>query len=158
MLSWRSSTLALLAAVFALGLFASPALAQKDIGKIGKNVGDSLGGLYYMMRMIAYLAGFSLVVIAIVQFANVRNSPQASMMQPVLFLVSGVLLVSITAFIGSGSATIFGSDKSDSSLKDLESSLPEDMQRDFEVTPSLNGSDKLASVTVNVNGQDRSRA
>lgn len=101
------SVLATIASMFLMMI--EPAWAVK-FGEIGNNVGEASTGMANGVKSIGLLIGMALVVGGVVGFATHKktNTPLSI---PVIMIVAGVILSSLTAFVGSGSETIFGTDE-----------------------------------------------
>lgn len=89
----------------------SPGFAVDSLGDMGGQLEGEAKGLAGGIRMIAYLAGFIMVVVGIAMMANSKKTQQP-MTVPVILLICGIMLVSVNFVIGLGSSTFFGSDQS----------------------------------------------
>ena len=95
--------------VIALMLMPQGVWAQ-GIGDLARNVGDQADGVAFGGKQIALLIGFIAVLASVVMFMT-RHKSQTPMGVPIGFLLGGILLMSIGAWIESGSETVFKSNK-----------------------------------------------
>lgn len=79
-----------------------------NLGAMASTISGQTSAVGSAIKSIAILVGLCLVVGSIVIFAGMKkNQTPASI--PLVMLVAGILLVSITAFVGTGSETLFNS-------------------------------------------------
>ncbi len=84
--------------------------ADEGLGGVGNHLSQQAQGMGKGVKMLAYLAGFVLVVIGIAMIATGKRQQQP-MTIPAIMIVAGIMLVSVMFFIGVSSATFFGSDQ-----------------------------------------------
>jgi membrane protein insertase Oxa1/YidC/SpoIIIJ len=82
-----------------------------NFGDMAGTVGGQSNAIAGMAKSIAMLIGFVLVIAAIVMFATMKKT-QTPAGIPTAMLIAGILLVSITAFVGVGSESLFGANSS----------------------------------------------
>jgi hypothetical protein len=99
--------------VAAVGLFA-PELAHAAVafGEIGQNVAENAKGVAKGVTLTGYATGLTMGVLGGVEMYKAsHNQGQASHVKGISKIVIGALLLGIGEFLGSGSATLFGSDQ-----------------------------------------------
>jgi len=103
-----------------LMLWASNAWAVTSIGlgQAGKNAGNQVKGLSFMLWMAALLIGFGLVVFGIVKFATNRNNKEPTTV-PLLMILGGALLVAVPSVIAMMQVSVFGSSSAGSAMSSL---------------------------------------
>lgn len=105
--------------VAAVVLFvAGNAIAGGGFGAVGENVADQSKGMAAGAKNIGYLLGLIFVIIGLAVAANAKKS-NTPMAIPFTFIIVGVCLLALTAFISTGSETIFGSDETSSAQSTL---------------------------------------
>lgn len=102
-----------------LFLSVSPVQAEK-LGDIGENIAGELGGLAKMFELGGYFVGVVFIVLSLITFANARQEG-TGLGVPLMFFVAGVLLLSMGAWISTGSETVFGTNEASKALDALES-------------------------------------
>jgi len=95
--------------------FSTSGFAVDDLGGMGTHLGDQASALAGGIKIIAYLAGFIMVIAGVAMLAS-QNRQQPKTV-PVTLLICGIILVSINFFIGFGTQSFFGQDAE--GLKDL---------------------------------------
>lgn len=101
-------------------LFA-PEIAQAAVtfGEIGQNVADNAKGVAKGVTLVGYATGVTMGVLGGVEMYRAgKHQGQATYHGGITKAVIGALLLGIGEFLGSGSATLFGSDQT-SGLGDL---------------------------------------
>lgn len=85
-----------------------PAFA--GFGEIGDNIASATTGMSKATKSVGLLIGIGLSIGGLIGFATHKktNTPLSI---PIIMLIAGILLSSLTAFVGSGSETVFGSDE-----------------------------------------------
>jgi hypothetical protein len=73
-------------------------------------VAGNLAGIAKAVRMFGYVAGFTLVVLGLMELYNTGRQHDASLKGGVTKCVVGAALLAIDAIISSFSTTIFGGD------------------------------------------------
>lgn len=94
-------------------LFA-PELAHAGVafGEIGQNVADNAKGVAKGITMAGYAAGAGMGVWGCVEmFKAGKHQPDATFGGGITKIVIGALALGLGEFLGSGSATLFGSDQ-----------------------------------------------
>lgn len=100
-------------AVSAVWLFA-PEIAEAAVafGEIGRNVADNAKGVAKGITMGGFAAGAGMGVWGLVDVYKATHSQgQQSPARGLTKVVIGALLLGVGEFLGSGSATLFGSDQ-----------------------------------------------
>ena len=92
--------------------FMIPATTWADVGTLGDmagNVDGQVSAIAGLIKSVAILIGIGFVVAACVMFANMKKpGNNTGIGTPLLMLVVGILLISITAFMSMGTGTLFG--------------------------------------------------
>lgn len=104
--------------VMGTGIFFASQNANAEavkFGQIGSNLGDAATGLGGGAYKIAMFVGLILAVVGVVMIVA-ANKRHESPVPGIMFIVGGALMTSISALIGSGSATVFGSNSSQTGL------------------------------------------
>ena len=89
----------------------SDAMATQGLGDIGRNQVTTFSGLAEGLYYGALFGGIALAIAGLLQI-SAAHKKQESIKPGVILLIVGGAMSSVTAVIGSGSATIFGSDNS----------------------------------------------
>lgn len=94
------------------------ASAAVQLGDIGRNIGGNASGMTYGAHMFFVFLGWVMAGIGILMAftAHKKHEPATG---GVLTFLAGVVVISLTAIIGSGTATIFGSDTSSAPLSNV---------------------------------------
>lgn len=110
-------------ALLLLGMAAGllmPDLASAAIqfGEIGRNIGNNANGMTYGAHMFFVFLGWVMAGIGVLMgfTAHKKHEPATN---GILTFLAGVVIISLTAIIGSGSSTIFGSDTSATPLSSV---------------------------------------
>lgn len=114
---------AALLAVFAVWIFA-PEIANAAVafGEIGQNVAENSKGVAKGITMGGFMTGTGMAVWGCVDMykaAKSQGQGNTTYAGGIAKVVVGGLLLGIGEFLGSGSATLFGSDQSSSGLNEL---------------------------------------
>lgn len=80
-------------------------------GQIGSNLGEAATGLGGGAYKIAMFVGLILAIVGVVMIVA-ANKRHESPVPGIIFIIGGALMTSISALIGSGSATVFGNNAS----------------------------------------------
>ncbi|MDR1296702.1 MAG: hypothetical protein LBO05_04865 [Deltaproteobacteria bacterium] len=89
------------------------------LGGLGQNVANNLSGLAKAVQMFGFVAGFTLVVMGLLELYNSGKSHDATLKGGITKCVVGASLLAIDAIISSFSTTIFGGDESGTGLGGL---------------------------------------
>jgi len=92
-------------------LVASPLYAQNGFGAIGKQAAIEAEGMAEGLYALIVLGGLGFAAFGIVTILK-ANKREESVMPGVVMTLLGALLASIVFFVGAGSSTFFGSNKS----------------------------------------------
>ena len=106
---WLAASIAI-AAIWAL----SPEIAQAAVafGEIGRNVADNAKGVAKGITMAGFAGGVGMGVWGCVDMYKAAHSQgQQSPARGLTKVLIGALLLGVGEFLGSGSATLFGSDQ-----------------------------------------------
>lgn len=98
----------------ALTIDSVTAYAVPSFGDIGRNQVDTFTGLAKATYYGALFGGIAMATAGLLQI-SAAHKKQESIKPGVIMLLVGAALSSITVVIGSGSATIFGADSSNTS-------------------------------------------
>ena len=90
-------------------LHPSPTIADGGFGGIGENISSNTEGMSQGAKNLGFFAGFVCVIIGVIGFATMKKT-QVTPFVPAAFILVGVVLLSVFAFITAGSETLFGSD------------------------------------------------
>ncbi|MCA1795870.1 MAG: hypothetical protein LC660_18735 [Desulfobacteraceae bacterium] len=103
----RKTVLTSMLAMASLILLVCPdILLANNAGDVAAHIGGQTDALASMVKKVAIVIGLGLFVSSIVVFAGMKkNQTPASI--PMIMLIAGIALVSISALIGVGSETIF---------------------------------------------------
>lgn len=86
--------------------------AAVSFGDIGQNVASNATGMAKGITMIGYLAGVIFVILGIVEMYQAsKNEPQKTFGGGIVKILVGVLALALGEIVGSGAATLFGSDQ-----------------------------------------------
>lgn len=93
-------------------LFSASVYANIELGQIGNNIATNTDGMSQGLYSAGIFIGVAFAIGGIIGLATYKktNTPLSYSM---IALLAGVLLTSVTAVLGSGSATIFGSTEND---------------------------------------------
>jgi len=92
-------------------LVTSPLYAQGGFGTIGTQTAEEAKGLATGLYALIVLGGLGFAAFGIVTILK-ANKREESVMPGVVMTLLGALLASIVFFVGAGSSSFFGSDKS----------------------------------------------
>lgn len=88
-------------------LMAAPIAGATTLGDVGNNLASSFSGLGNAVYMFAILAGLALVVGSLIMFATHKKT-NVPISIPVIMILAGLALLSLTTFISIGTSTTFG--------------------------------------------------
>lgn len=92
-------------------LMSSPLYAQGGLGTIGTQIAEEAKGLATGLYALIVLGGLGFAAFGIVIMIK-ANKREESMAPGIMMTLFGAILASIVFFVGAGSSTFFGSDKS----------------------------------------------
>ena len=98
-------------AMLTMMMVAGSAFASTGFAGIGENIGTQTTGMADGTMKLAFWIGLILVIAAVATFATMsKTNVQAKV--PAMMLAGGIILVSLSAFVQSGSETVWGQDES----------------------------------------------
>ena len=113
----------------ALGMFLAAAAAYLAIpanaaraaglGGLGINVANNLAGIAKAVQMVGYVAGFTLVVMGLLELYNTGRSHDSTLKGGMTKCCVGAALLAIDALISTFSTTLFGGNESGAGLGGL---------------------------------------
>lgn len=94
------------------------ASAAVSLGQIGQNIGSNATGMTYGAHMFFVFLGWVMAGVGVLMgfTAHKKHEPATG---GILTFLAGVVIISLTAIIGTGSTTLFGSDTSSSPLSSV---------------------------------------
>lgn len=107
MISKKEISMFFVFSILMFGFMDASFAAGTGFGALATNVGSNSIEIGKGVQLVGFLVGIILVISGIVAIVNAKKSNQP-IGGAVMMLVAGFLLVSVAAFINSGSDTIFG--------------------------------------------------
>lgn len=102
----KSMIVSLLAIASLIMLLCPSVLLANNAGDVASHIGGQTDALASMLKKVAIVIGLGLFISSIVVFAGMKkNQTPASI--PIIMLIAGIALISISTFIGVGSETFF---------------------------------------------------
>lgn len=94
-----------------LGLSATTAMAQDNLGDIAESLATQTGNIADLVSIVAFVLGVGMAIAGFMKFrqnAQNPNDPSAKVSTAFILIFVGAGLVAIPAALGSGIATVFG--------------------------------------------------
>jgi len=102
----KTMVLSLLMMASLIVMFCPSILLANNAGDVASHIGGQTDALASMLKKVAIVIGLGLFISSIVVFAGMKkNQTPASI--PIIMLIAGIALISISTFIGVGSETFF---------------------------------------------------